>query len=55
MVNSTSRSPPGPSLSCTSSSSRGMLSVTRSRMRCTESTKFSRDALDHTMGATPAT
>ncbi len=33
----------------------GMFSVTRSRIRCTDSTKFSRDALDQTSGATPAT
>ena len=55
IVNSTSRRPPGPSLSCTSTSPGGMFSVTRSRIRCTDSTKPSRAALDHTLGATPAT
>ncbi len=33
----------------------GMCAVTRSRIRCTDSTKFSRDALDQTRGATPST
>ena len=35
-----------------STSAAGMFSVTRSRIRCTESTKPSRDALDQTNGAT---
>ena len=33
----------------------GCARVTRSRMRCTDSTKPSRPELDHTFGATPAT
>ncbi len=46
--NSTSRSPPGPSLSCRSASAAGTCCSTRRRIACTSSTKFSRlDGLPH--------
>ena len=50
-VNSTSRSPPGPSLIWRSRSASGMFSVTRRRMACTDSTKPSRSAEDQMKGA----
>ena len=50
-ANSTSRSPPEPSLSCRSASWAGMWSSTRRRIACTSSTKPSRSAALHTIGA----
>jgi hypothetical protein len=50
-----SRMPPGPSFSWYGTSAAGMCSVTRSRMRCTLSTKFSRAALVQIFGWTALT
>ena len=48
--NSTSRSPPGPSLSWRSASAAGMCCSTRRRIACTSATKFSRVEACHTIG-----
>ena len=50
-ANSTSRSPPDPSLSWRSASWAGMWSTTRRRIACTSATKPSRSAALHTSGS----
>ena len=53
-ANSTSRSPPEPSLICRPACAAGMWSTTRRRIACTSVTKPSRSDADHTIGATRA-
>ena len=54
-MNSTSRSPPTPSLSCRSASAAGTWPSTRRRIACESSTKCSRVTALHTNGCVIST